>query len=107
LNSMDESNFSKVCACNEPVKLNDVKKGIRDFARDFQGYLFVYTMFLNGVNDTVENVTELKDFIIEIRPHSFSIGEYTEGGFGPISREFKNYIKESFNDMPFEISFNF
>ncbi|MBY9004480.1 MAG: hypothetical protein KGD73_10945, partial [Candidatus Lokiarchaeota archaeon] len=107
LNSMDESNFSKLCACNEPVELKDVKNGIKEFAKDFQGHLFIYTLFLKGVNDTVENVRDLKDFLIEIQPNSFSIGEYLEGGFESISKEFKEYIKESFQDAPFDISFKF
>jgi len=107
LNSMDESNFSKVCACNEPVKLKDIKIGIKEFAKDFQGHLFIYTMFLKGVNDTIENVNELKDFMEEIQPNSFSIGEYIEGGFESLSQEFKNYIKECFQELPFEISIKF
>jgi len=107
LNSMDESNFTKVCACNEPVKLKDIKMGIREFAKDFHGHLFIYTMFLKGVNDTIENVNELKDFMEEIQPDSFSIGEYIEEGFESLSQKFKNYIKESFQELPFEISIKF
>ncbi|MHA1669297.1 MAG: hypothetical protein ACTSV5_01835 [Promethearchaeota archaeon] len=107
LNSMVESNFSKVCACNEPVKLKDVKEGIKEFAKEFKGYLFIYTIFLKGVNDTFENVRELKEFMIEIRPDSFSIGEYIEGRFESISQEFKYYIKKSFQDVPFDISYKF
>jgi len=107
LNSMDESNFSKLCACNEPVKLNDVKMGIKEFAKDFKGHLFIYTLFLKGVNDTAENVCELKEFMKEIHPNSFAIGEYTEGGFEPISQEFKKYLKQRFKDVPIEISYKF
>lgn len=107
LNSMDESNFSKLCGCNEPVKLKDVKKGIKEFAKDFKGQLFIYTMFLKGVNDTIENARELKDFMLEIQPKSFSMGEYLEGGFESISQDFKTYIKESFKAVPFDISFKF
>jgi len=107
LNSMDESNFTKVCACNEPMKLKDIKMGIKEFAKDFHGHLFIYTMFLKGVNDTIENVNELKDFMEEIQPDSFSIGEYIEEGFESLSQKFKNYIKESFQELPFEISIKF
>lgn len=107
LNSMNESNFSKLCACNEPVKLSDVKEGIKEFSKVFRGHLFIYTLFLKGVNDTVENVRELKDFLIEIHPTSFSIGEYLEGGFDPISPDFKSHLKQSFQDLPFDISFKF
>jgi len=98
LNSMDESNF---------MKLKDIKMGIKEFAKDFHGHLFIYTMFLKGVNDTIENVNELKDFMEEIQPDSFSIGEYIEEGFESLSQKFKNYIKESFQELPFEISIKF
>ena len=107
LNCMDEINFTRLCACNEPVKLSDVKEGIKEFAENFQGYLFINSLFLKGVNDTIENVKDLKDFMIDIHPNSFSIGEYVEGGFEPISPEFKRYIKDSLQDAPFDISFKF
>jgi wyosine [tRNA(Phe)-imidazoG37] synthetase (radical SAM superfamily) len=106
LNSIDSHSFKSVCGCKEPVSLEDVKEGIKEFSKQFEGEIFIYTMFFKGTNDTVSCVKELKDFLLEILPDSLSIGEYAEGSFEPLSKEFKKYLRESFNDAPFNIYYN-
>jgi wyosine [tRNA(Phe)-imidazoG37] synthetase (radical SAM superfamily) len=106
LNSIDPHSFKSVCCSKEPVSLNDVKQGIKEFSDQFEGEIFIYTMFFKGTNDTISCVTELKDFLLDILPDSLSIGEYAERSFEPLSEEFKKYLKTSFNDVPFNIFYN-
>ena len=109
LNCVSAEKCSKICIFNENEKLTSQKmlNGIRGFRENFRGYLSIYTILLGGINDTVEDIKALREFISELKPDQISLGEFTGKAYKSISEEFKSFAKSYFSDLPFEVSFNF
>lgn len=109
LNCVSSEKCSKICIFNENEKVISQKmlNGIRLFKKNFKGYLSIYTILLGGINDTVEDIKALREFISELKPDQISLGEFTGKAYKPISEEFKSFVKDYFSDLPFEVSFNF
>ncbi len=64
-------------------------------------------MFLSGVNDQLENVENLKIFLLEVMPDHYSVSNYTLDGFKPVSDEFKNILRENMKYLPFKVTYSF
>lgn len=109
LNCVSSAKCSKICIFNENENLTSQKilNGIRLFKKKFKGYLSIYTILLGGINDSVEDIKALRDFISELKPDQISLGEFTGKAYKAISEEFKSFTKKYFSDLPFEVSFNF
>ena len=109
LNCVSSEKCSKICIFNENEKLTSQKilNGIRLFKKSFKGYLSIYTILLGGINDSVEDIISLREFISELKPDQISLGEFTGKAYKPISEEFKTFAKSYFSDLPIEVSFNF
>jgi hypothetical protein len=45
--------------------------------------------------------------LLEIIPDHFSVSNYTLDGFEPISKEFKEEVKQVFKDVPFKVIYMF
>jgi len=107
LNTINPSTFSKACVCNEDVNVQDIMDGIKSFRKEFNGYFSIYTMFLKDINDNLEDVIALKNYLLEVNPDHFSVNIFTGKGFEPVSDEFKTRVKEILNTLPIEVSFTF
>ncbi|MFX0041696.1 MAG: hypothetical protein ACFE8L_02185 [Candidatus Hodarchaeota archaeon] len=107
LNSVDPFYFSKINKCPESTKSKDVLEGIIEFSYNFKGKLGIYTMFLSGINDTIKNIEDLREFLLEIMPDYYSITNYTRDGFKPVSDEFKEILEDILRDVPFKVVYMF
>jgi len=109
LNCVSSGKCSKICVFNENEKLTSQKmlNGIRDFKKNFNGYLSIYTILLGGINDSVEDIKALRDFISELKPDQITLGELKGKAYKSISEEFKSFVENYFSDLPFDVSFNF
>ncbi len=107
LNSVDLYDFYKINKCPEFVNPLDVLKGIEEFRKEFKGKLGIYTMFLNGVNDTMKNVEDLKNYLLKVRPDHYSVSNYTLNGFRPVSHEFKKELERNLRYLPFKVNYMF
>ncbi len=107
LNTVDISSFLKINRCPDSINTGKVLEGIIEFRKNFKGELGIYTMFLSDINDTIENVNNLKKFLLELMPDYYSISNYTLDGFNPVSDEFKNQVKKILEDLPFKVIFMF
>ncbi len=107
LNSVDHFHFSKINRCPESIEPKEILDGILKFSKKFKGKLGIYTMFLKGINDTVENVEKLKKFLLNVKPDHYSVSNYTLDGFEPVSEVFKEDLKERLDDLPFKIIYMF
>lgn len=107
LNTVDIITFSKINRCPESINAVKVLEGIIEFRKNFKGELGIYTMFLSGINDTIENVKDLKEFLLKLMPDYYSISNYTLDGFKPVSNEFKKRLKDILEDLPFKVIFMF
>lgn len=50
------------------LRLDQILKGISEFAKNFRGELATETMLLRGVNDRAEEIEKISDFIAQINP---------------------------------------
>lgn len=107
LNTVEGRQFSKINKCPETVNPFLILQRILDFSKKFDGKLGIYTMFLRGINDTMKNVKNLKGFLLDVMPDHFSVGNYTLDGFEPVSKDFKEDLKEILKDVPFKVIFMF
>ena len=107
LNSVDPTDFLKINKCPDYVNPIDVLNGIREFRKKFKGKLGIYTMFLSGINDQLENVENLKIFLLKVMPDHYSVSNYTLNGFKPVSGEFKKLLKENLRYLPFKVIYSF
>ena len=107
LNTVEGIQFSKINKCSDSLNPFEVLKKILDFSKNFKGQLGIYTMFLKGINDTITNVKNLKDFLLQVEPDHVSVSNYTLDGFKPVSKEFQEEIKKILNDVPFKVIFMF
>ncbi|MHA2037488.1 MAG: hypothetical protein ACW972_13045 [Promethearchaeota archaeon] len=107
LNSVDLHDFSKINKCPEFANPLEVLKGIEEFRKEFSGKLGIYTMFLNGVNDNMKNVEDLKIFLLKINPDYYSVSNYTLNGFKPVTDEFKKELEMTLRYLPFKVNYMF
>ncbi len=64
-------------------------------------------MFLKGVNDKLENVEDLKIFLLKVRPDYYSVSNYTLNGYRPVSNNFKKEVEKSLKYLPFKVNYMF
>ncbi len=107
LNSVESINFSKINNCSDVVDSRKVLDGIKQFRKKFDGIIGIYTLFINGMNDTLENIEKLKMFLLETLPDHFSVSNYTLDGYEPVSESFMNKVKDSFRYVPFKVIYTF
>jgi len=109
LNCVSSEKCSKICVFKENDRFTSQKilNGIRLFKKNFKGYLSIYTILICGINDSVEDIKALRDFISELKPDQITLGEITGKAHKSLSEEFKSYVKSYFSVLSNEVSFNF
>ena len=107
LNSVIPSHFYQSCICPKGSFIEEILKGIQTFKNEYKGYFSIYTMVLKGINDNKEDIENLKNYLLKVKPDHFSVNIFTGNGFEPISEEFKLQIKEILQEIPLNISFTF
>ena len=66
--SFDEDIWRKINIPHRSLSLNNILKGIREFARDFNGELVTETMMLKGVNDSETDLRNTAGIISTFNP---------------------------------------
>ncbi|MFW9937417.1 MAG: hypothetical protein ACFFD5_07190 [Candidatus Thorarchaeota archaeon] len=107
INSIEPSNFGKVNPSCADLSLEDLLEGMVRFKKDYNGHLGIYTIFFSGINDNIDNIDSLKNFLLEIKPDYLSIGNYIGKGFEPVSNGFKKILEENFGNVPFDVILTF
>ncbi|MGB5909967.1 MAG: radical SAM protein [Promethearchaeia archaeon] len=103
LNTINPQDYLKISRHHKDVNLNNVLKGIKLFREKFKGEFGISTVFVKGINDSESNVQNLKSFLLEINPDMYIINGFTENKEESISEDFKDYVKEMFKDVNFEV----
>jgi wyosine [tRNA(Phe)-imidazoG37] synthetase (radical SAM superfamily) len=50
------------------LRLNKILQGIKEFAQSFKGELVTETMLLQGLNDNIDEIAKVSDFVAQIKP---------------------------------------
>jgi len=66
VDSVDETIWKRVNRPHEALQLVDVLDGIRRFAQEFTGELVTETMLVEGVNDSLNNVGGVAEFLHDL-----------------------------------------
>ncbi len=107
IDAMFQDSFIKV---NNPVhtqKCEDIVTGLREFAKEYDGILWVEMFILPGVNDTEEELDAFKEFFEEISPTRIQINSMDRPGTcswveaPPMERLIE--IESFFKPLPVEI----
>lgn len=107
LNTVNPLNFFKSCVCDDEVNVQIILDGIKAFRREFDGHFSIYTMLIEGVNDKLNDILDLKEFLLNVRPDNLSVNIFTVNGYKVISNDFRNRVKVILKDLPFRVSFTF
>jgi len=103
LNTINPQDYLKISRHHKDVNLNNVLKGIKLFREKFKGEFGISTVFVKGINDSESNVQNLKSFLLEINPDIYMINSFTENKEESLSEDFKDFVKEIFKDVNFEV----
>jgi len=65
--------FKKLDRNDESVSLEDIKKGMLEFKKQYKGNLQIEILFVEGLNDKKEEIAKLNEFLLELKPHSIDL----------------------------------
>ncbi len=68
VDTVNRSTWKRVNKPHKDLNLNSILKAIRDFSKCYQGKLVTESMLLKNVNDTVEELTSLAQYLGEVKP---------------------------------------
>lgn len=68
VDAVDEGIWRKLNRPNRHLDLSAIRMGMLDFARLFEGELVTETLLVEGVNDRMEHIRDLAEFLGRLRP---------------------------------------
>ena len=68
IDAVSQDIWHKVNRPHGALRLNKILQGIEEFAQSFKGELVTETMFLQGLNDDIDEIAKVSDFIARIKP---------------------------------------
>ncbi len=68
VDAITEGVWRRVNRPHKLLRLDLILEGIREFSREFKGYLATETMLVKGVNDSLQELHSIADFIAGLRP---------------------------------------
>ncbi len=107
LNSICPIEFSKICRHHKEINLEELIDGIKLFREQFRGIFGIVSVFLDGINDNQKNLNGLKRLLLEIHPDFYVLKNYACRGYKALDGEFKEITEEIFNNVPFEVIYQF
>jgi len=67
VDAVTENIWRKIDRSHGKIKLEETLIGIKDFSKDFNGSLVTETMLVNGINNKIEELEGVSDFIANIK----------------------------------------
>ncbi len=107
IDAMFQDSFIKVNNPAEEHHCDDIIEGLRTFAKEYDGTLWIEMFILPGVNDTPEELAAFKEFFEDIKPTRIQINSMDRPGTcswveaPPMERLIE--IEEFFKPLPVEI----
>lgn len=68
MDAVAEAVWRRIDRPHKQLNLTSILKGALDFARSFQGRLMTETMLVKGVNDTEGHISQVADFLSQLKP---------------------------------------
>ena len=104
LDAASELAFRKINRTHPKVKLSEIINGLIEFKKLFSGEMWLEVFLSPGINDTQEELANLKEAIMKISPDQVQLNTLdrpgTQTGLEPISEERMAEIAEFFRPLP-------
>jgi wyosine [tRNA(Phe)-imidazoG37] synthetase (radical SAM superfamily) len=68
IDAVSQDIWRKVNRPHGALRIDKILQGIEEFAQSFEGELVTETMLLQGLNDGVDEIAKVSDFIAQIKP---------------------------------------
>ncbi len=103
LDAVSQKAFQKINRPHHQLSIDQYIQGLVDLRKEYKGKIWLEILFLKGYNDSVEEVTNLKEAILQIKPDNIQLNTLdrpgTVEGLIPLSlQELQNIIH--FWDLP-------
>ena len=66
--------FKKLDRASKSIDLENIKRGMLEFKKHFNGDLLIEILFVKGINDNSEEVSKLNEFLLKLKPTRVDIG---------------------------------
>ena len=66
--------FKRLDRPSSEIDLGKIKQGMLEFKKIFKGDLLIEILFVEGVNDNLDEVKELNNFLLKLKPSRIDIG---------------------------------
>ena len=107
LDAVSDKIFQKMNRPAPALKIDNIIDGLIKFRKGFKGDIWLEIFLADGINDTEQELTLLKQKIKEIKPEKVQLNSLdrpgTECWIKPVSREKMQKIKEFLEPLPVEI----
>jgi len=74
LDCATHSCFKKLDRAAKSVELEKIKSGMLEFAKKYRGNLLIEVLFVKGINDNLDEVAKLNEFLVKLKPKRVDIG---------------------------------
>ena len=102
LDSAREETFQTICRPHPDLHVETIIKGLIKFRQEYSGKMWLEILFVDGVNDSQDDIKALQTAIERINPDAIYLNTVArppaERGVKPLSPERMNEIKKFFGD---------
>jgi len=74
LDAISEDIFKKIDRPHPSIKISQITQALKKFAQEFQGKLFIEILFVQGINNTPQEIQKLNQFLVDIDVTRIDIG---------------------------------
>jgi len=68
IDTLDENTWRKIDRPHKKIVFDSMLNGIKTFSREYNGQFVTETMLIRNLNDDIENITKVAEFISKIKP---------------------------------------
>ncbi len=68
IDTLDENTWRKIDRPHKKIVFDSMLNGIKTFSREYNGQFVTETMLIRNLNDDIENITKVAEFIRKIKP---------------------------------------
>jgi len=66
--------FKRLDRATKDIDLDNIKKGMLEFSKIYKGNLIIEILFVKGINDNLDEVAKLNEFLVKLNPTRVDIG---------------------------------
>ena len=102
LDSAREETFRAICQNHPGLQVSEIIRGLADFRREYRGKIWLEIMLVDGMNDTPEELSALRDAVQLIQPDAVHLNTVVrppaDRAAKPLSKERVEEIREFFGE---------